>query len=227
MCLILVAWRQHAQFPLVVAANRDEFHARPAERAGFWKDQPGILAGRDLEAKGTWMGVSRSGRFAAVTNYRGGRDANAAESRGMLVTRFLLNSQHPEAFISELSKKQNSYSGFNLLVADRDELWWLSNRDGGFRRLAPGIYGLGNFFLDTPEVDEPKDRFLHATDPAPSMEPLFTVLAASKIVAPEYGTRCSTVLLVQGDGTMQFSERPFDLAGADGSTLRYEIRRSG
>ena len=227
MCLILVAWQKHPQFPLVVAANRDEFHARPAERAGFWKDQPGILAGRDLEAKGTWMGVSRAGRFAAVTNYRGGRDANAAESRGMLVMHFLLNSQHPEAFISELSKKQNSYSGFNLLAADRDELWWLSNRDGGCRRLEPGIYGLGNFFLDTPEVDEPKNRFLHAIDPAPSMEPLFTVLAASKIVAPGYGTRCSTVLLAQSDGRMQFSERPFDLAGADGSTLRYEICRSG
>lgn len=224
MCLILVAWRQHAQFPLVVAANRDEFHARPAERAGFWKDQAGILAGRDLEAKGTWMGVSRSGRFAAVTNYRGGRDPNAAESRGMLVTRFLLNARHPEAFISELSKKQISYSGFNLLVADRDELWWLSNRDGGSRRLEPGIYGLGNFFLDTPEVDEPKNRFLHAIDPAASMEPLFTVLAASKIVAPEYGTRCASVLLAGKDGRMQFAERPFDAQGNEGTTARYEFR---
>ncbi|MEK6245445.1 MAG: NRDE family protein [Pseudomonadota bacterium] len=208
----------------MVAANRDEFHARPAERAGFWKDQPGILAGRDLEAKGTWMGVSRSGRFAAVTNYRGGRDANAAESRGMLVTRFLLNSQHPEAFISELSEKQNSYSGFNLLLADREELWWLSNRDGGSRRLEPGIYGLGNFFLDTPEVDEPKNRFLHAIDPAPSMEPLFTVLAASKIVAPEYGTRCSAVLLDGIDGVVHFAERAFDAEGEDGETVRFEMQ---
>src|SRR5271169_2226818 len=129
MCLILVAWRKHAAFPLVVAANRDELHARPAARAAFWKDHPAILAGRDLEAGGTWMGVTRSGRFAAVTNYRGGRDANAVGSRGALVTNFLLQSKSPESYISELSKKKDSYSGFNLLAADGDELWWLSNRD--------------------------------------------------------------------------------------------------
>lgn len=223
MCLIVLAWRARPDFPLVVAANRDEFHVRPAERATFWKDHPSILAGRDLEAGGTWMGVSRSGRFAAVTNYRGGRDANAAESRGALVTGFLLNSQKPESFISELSKKKDNYSGFNLLLADRDELWWLSNRDGGSRRLGPGSYGLGNFFLDTPEVDEPKRRFSGAIASAPSIEPLFSVLAASKIVAPEYGTRCSTVLLGGKDGIVRFAERAFDAEGNDGETVRYEF----
>lgn len=226
MCLIVLAWRVRPDFPLIVAANRDEFHARPAERAGFWKDHPAILAGRDLEAKGTWMGVTRSGRFAAVTNYHGGRDANALESRGVLVTNFLLNSQNPETYISELSKKQNNYSGFNLLVADRDELWWLSNRDGGSRRLEPGSYGLGNFFLDTPEVDEPKRRFSRAIEPAPSVEPLLTVLAASKIVAPEYGTRCSTVLLDGTDGVVRFAERAFDADGKEGATVRFELPRS-
>jgi uncharacterized protein with NRDE domain len=138
MCLILIAWRRHPGFPLVVAANRDELHARPAAPAGFWKDHPGILAGRDLEAGGTWMGVTRSGRFAAVTNYRGGRDANAAQSRGALVTGFLLNSQDPGSCMSQIFKKKDSYSGFNLLAADGNELWWLSNRDGGSPTLAPG-----------------------------------------------------------------------------------------
>lgn len=223
MCLIVLAWRVRPDFPLIVAANRDEFHARPAERARFWNDHPAILAGRDLEAGGTWMGVSRSGRFAAVTNYRGGRDASAMESRGALVTRFLLDDLPPGKFMAKVNPK--SHSGFNLLVADRDELWWLSNRDGGSRRLDPGVYGLGNFFLDTPEVDEPKRRFRHAIEPAPSLQPLFSILAASKIVAPEYGTRCSTVLLNGADGVVRYAERAFDAAGNDGETVRFEFPR--
>src|SRR6185295_12382326 len=120
MCLIVLAWRVHPDLPLLVAANRDEFHARPAERAGFWKDHPSILAGRDLEAGGTWMGVSRTGRFAAVTNYKGGRDPNAAESRGALVTDFLLGDLNSKAFVEKTEKTKTNYSGFNLLVADRD-----------------------------------------------------------------------------------------------------------
>ena len=227
MCLIVLAWRARPDFPLIVAANRDEFHARPAARAGFWKDHPEILAGRDLEAGGTWMGVLRSGRFAAVTNYRGGRDASAMQSRGALVTRFLSSDLSSKAFITKTEKTKGGYSGFNLLVADRDELWWLSNRNGGARRLEPGFYGLGNLLLDTPEVDEPKLRFCQAIDPAPSLEPLFCILAASKIVAPEYGTRCSTVLMAHGDGGVHFAERAFGPSGAEGATLRYEFRRSG
>src|SRR5258706_10045192 len=192
MCLILIAWRKHPQFPLVVAANRDEFHARPAERAGFWKDHPSTLGGRDLEAKGTWMGVSRGGRFAAVTNYRGGRDANAKESRGALVTGFLLGSS--KAFLENMEKTKDNFSGFNLLVADREDLWWLSNRDGGSRKLEPGFYALGNLLLDTPEVIEVRSKF---EGTALAIEPQFALLATAKIVAPEYGTRCSTVLLAR------------------------------
>jgi len=224
MCLILVAWKTHRDIPLVVAANRDEFHARPAERAAFWPDHPGILAGRDLQAKGTWLGIARNGRFASVTNYRGGRDPDAAESRGFLVNAFLLSSGSPEFFILEMEKKKNSYSGFNLLVADRDELWWLSNRDGGSKRLAPGYYALGNLLLDTPEVLEVKARF--AAAPV-AIEPLFSLLATAKIVAPDYGTRCSTVVLAEDSGRMQFAERSFDAAGAEGGTLRYEFGRTG
>lgn len=215
MCLILVAWQKHLRFPLVVAANRDEFHARPSERAGFWRDQPQILAGRDLEAKGTWLGVSRSGRFAAVTNYRGGRDPEAKESRGSLVTRFLLGDS---------TGPKSGYSGFNLLTADCNELHWLSNRDGAARTLEPGFYALGNLLLDTPEVADVKARF---EGTALAIESLFGLLATAKIVAPAYGTRCSTVLLAGADGRMQFAERTFDPSGADGSTLRYEFGRAG
>lgn len=224
MCLILVAWRRHAHFPLVVAANRDEFHARPAAPASFWKDHPGILAGRDLQAHGTWLGVSRSGNFASVTNYKGGHDPSAAESRGALVTDCLLKLRNPESYFSELSKKKNSYSGFNLLAADREELWWMSNRDGQPRRLAPGFYALGNLLLDTPEVAEVKARFEGA---AIAIEPLFSLLETARILSPVYGTRCSTVLLAGADGRVQFAERVFDADGNAGATMRYEFMSIG
>lgn len=220
MCLILVGWKTHRDYSLVVAANRDEFHARPAVTAAFWPDHPQILAGRDLQARGTWLGIARNGRFASVTNYRGGHDPSAAESRGALVTGFLLSSVSSESFSSAIDKKKNSYSGFNLLLADRNELWWLSNRDGGSRRLEPGYYALGNLLLDTPEVMEVKARFQAAPV---AIEPLFSLLATAKILAPAYGTRCSTVVLAGNPGRMQFAERAFDASGADGSTLRYEF----
>lgn len=218
MCLILLAWQRHPDFPLIVAANRDEFHARPASPAAWWPDRPAILAGRDLQAKGTWLGISRSGRFASVTNYRGGHDPSAAESRGALVARFLLDGRDPEKYISHI--KPDSYSGFNLLVADRNELWWLSNRDSGARRLEPGCYALGNLLLDSPEVMEVKARFERTLA---AVEPLFSLLETAKIVAPAYGTRCSTVVIADSAGRTQFAERPFDAAGTGGSTLRYEL----
>lgn len=222
MCLIVLAWRAHPDFPLVVAANRDEFHARPAAPAEFWDDQPAILAGRDLEARGTWMGVSRGGRFAAVTNYRGAREPRAIESRGALVTRFLQESSAPGDFMKRISGSR--YSGFNLLADDGRELWWMSNRDGAPRRLEAGVYGLGNLLLESPEVEPAKERFRRAIDPAPAVEPLFSVLAPSKILGPEYGTRCATVMLRASDGGIRYAERTFDAAGADGETRQFEFR---
>jgi len=208
-----VAWKVHARFPLVVAANRDEFHGRPAARATFWEDAPDVLAGRDLQARGTWLGVSRNGRFAAVTNYRGGTEPGAAESRGALVTRYLAGVGVPE-----LALRSAAYSGFNLLAADGEELWWLSNRDGDSRRLEPGWYGLGNLLLDTPDVAEHKQRF---RDCPVAVEPLFGVLARAKIVNQRYGTRCSSVLM-RGDG-IGFAERGFGSDGSEEATLRYEF----
>lgn len=215
MCLILVAWQVHPRYALVVAANRDEFHGRPAARADFWQDRPEVLGGRDLQARGTWMAVSRSGRFAAVTNYRGGTEAAAAESRGALVTRYLAGVE-----VAELAERKAAYSGFNLLASDGDELWWLSNRDGAPRRLGPGCYGLGNLLLDAPEVEAHKRRFRECPV---SIEPLFGVLEQAKIVDGHYGTRCSSVLLL-GDET-RFAERAFGSDGSEQATLRYEFRR--
>jgi uncharacterized protein with NRDE domain len=227
MCLILLAWRaapregdaSHPAHPLVVAANRDEFHARPAAPAAFWDDRPQVLAGRDLEARGTWMGISRGGRFAAVTNFRGGTEPRAAESRGALVTGFLVNEQSPGQYIADVQGKAAAYSGFNLLVSDGNELWWMSNRDGAPRRLEPGFYGLGNALLDSPDVAPMKKRFEDALATGPAVEPLFTVLAAARIVDPAYGTRCSTVYFGR-----RYVERSFAPEGTEQETVHYELQ---
>lgn len=219
MCLIVLGWRVHPEFPLIVAANRDEFHARPASAAAFWEDHPAILAGRDLEARGTWMGVSRSRKFAAVTNYRGAKEPRAVESRGALVSKFLSNGSAPADYIEHV--KTGLYSGFNLLATDGKELWWMSNRDGTPRRLEAGIYGLGNTLLDAPEVDSIKKAFAAELSPAPAVEPLFGLLESAKIVHPEYGTRCSTILL--GGERTRYAERSFAADGSAGETLHYEF----
>lgn len=219
MCLIVLAWRVRPRFPLVVAANRDEFHSRPAAAAAFWEDRPTILAGRDLQAKGTWMGVSRSGRFAAVTNYRGAREPSAPHSRGALVTNYLADGALPAAYVADLRGHAASYSGFNLLVADRSELWWLSNRDGTPRKLEPGYYALGNLLLDSPDVQPIKAK---AADTLPAVEALFSLVAEAKIVNAQYGTRCSTVLLDNGR-EMRYAERAFKPDGTEGETRHFHF----
>jgi len=218
MCLILLAWRVPGRPPVVVAANRDEFHARPAAPAAFWEDQPSILAGRDLEARGTWMGISRGGRFAAVTNYRGGTEPRAAQSRGALVTGFLSGSETAGAYIESVTAKSGSYSGFNLIASDGAELWWMSNRDSEPRRLEAGIYGLGNLLLDSPDVEPRKRRFEDALASGVAVEPLFSVLAEARIVDPRYGTRCSTVFFGR-----RYVERSFAPDGTEQDTLHYEL----
>src|SRR5512146_1219846 len=151
MCLIVVAWKMHPDFPLVVAANRDEFHARSTATARFWDDRPEILAGRDLEGMGTWLGVTRSGKFAAVTNYRDAAPApQEAASRGLLASRYLESGEAPREFAANAGADGDAYRGFNLLAGDRAELWWVSNRGGRARRIEPGLHGLSNHLLDTP-----------------------------------------------------------------------------
>ena len=217
MCLILLAWRTQPGHALVVAANRDEYHARPTAPAALWADKPGVLAGRDLEARGTWMGVSRSGKFAAVTNYRGAHEPRAAESRGALVARFLENGDAAAAYVKAI--RPGAYSGFNLLVCDGDELWTISNRgDAVPRRLDAGVYGLGNTVMDAPEVASSKQRFCAALSAGTAVEPLFTALAEAKIVNPVYGTRCSTVSFGR-----RYAERSFSPDGSELDTLHYQF----
>jgi len=158
MCLILFAYQQHSHTPLIMAANRDEFFARPSAPAAFWPDN-NLLAGRDLEAGGTWLGVTRTGRFAAVTNVREpGVEVDNALSRGELTTHFLQGTMSPRAYLESIGPQQMRYRGFNLLVGTfsvqesqhATEMLYLSNRQGQIQTLEPGIYGLSNHLLDTP-----------------------------------------------------------------------------
>lgn len=155
MCLLIFAHRVTARYPLLVAANRDEFHARPTAPAQFWERHPHLLAGRDEEQGGTWMGATTDGRFAAITNYRDpARTAPAPRSRGELPLNYLTGPDSPGHFLEQLQSSAAQYAGFNLLLGDGEELWYFSNSDlpgnGAPQRLAPGVYGLSNARLDTP-----------------------------------------------------------------------------
>lgn len=227
MCLILVAWRCHGDYPLVVAANRDEFHVRPSAPAAFWRDNTQVLGGRDLEGMGTWLGVTRSGRFAAVTNFRGATDPKALESRGLLTRRFLEEGAAPRDYVAGIAARGSAYSGFNLLLADDRELWWYSNRGGEARALAPGIYGLGNELLDSDDVVQARARLADVLMPAPAIESLFVALAPSRLVNGPYGTRCSTAILAASQGRWRFAERSFDAEGHELATVHFEFSSGG
>lgn len=138
MCLIAVAWQAHPDYPLIVLANRDEFHARPAAPARFWAEAPQLLAGRDLSAGGTWLGVTRQGRFAALTNVREPGMRPGGRSRGLIVSAYLQGDARAEAYAADVTAEGGEYSGFNLLASDGDSLWWTSNRGAGPQRLDPG-----------------------------------------------------------------------------------------
>lgn len=151
MCLIGIAWKAHPDFPLIVAANRDEFHARATAPSGWWEAAPQLLAGRDLQSGGTWMGVTRGGRFAALTNFRGaGQVDPGAPSRGELVSAFLDAADLPAHYLAALDTDAARFNGFNLLAGTPEQLWYYGNRGGALRQLPTGIYGLSNALLDTP-----------------------------------------------------------------------------
>ena len=150
MCLVVVAWRAHPRLPLVLAGNRDEFHARPAAPAGWWQDRPELLAGRDLEAGGTWLGVSRQGRFGVVTNYREGSPRSGELSRGLLLTDWLAAGGGTADFAARLGAEEQRYAGFNLLYGDRRSLRYHTNRQAVSEGLEPGLHGVSNALLDTP-----------------------------------------------------------------------------
>lgn len=189
MCLLVLAWRAHPRYRLIVAANRDEFHVRPTAPMAVWQDAPTILAGRDLSAQGSWLAVDRQRRFGIVTNFR---DAQArrpdAPSRGGLIPEWLRQALTPATYLGGIEPNAHRYAGFNLLLNDADSLWYASNRAPKFSAsLAPGVYGLSNLLLDTPwpkltRVREEFERWLAApaaatATPHGASEPLFAMLA--------------------------------------------------
>jgi uncharacterized protein with NRDE domain len=203
MCLVLLVWRMHPQYPCLVAANRDEFHARPTAAAEWWPDRPQILAGRDLEAGGTWLGITRSGRFAALTNYRDPqrRRAQPADadpdaltpSRGTLVTSLLDSTAGVPEGLAYLHGLRADFNPFNMIFSDGERLGIYESAAGAGRELGPGIYGLSNHLLDTPwpKVENAKTRLasalLELTDTAPLLELLRDDLPASDERLPQTG----------------------------------------
>ncbi|MCC7198713.1 MAG: NRDE family protein [Gammaproteobacteria bacterium] len=253
MCLIAFAWRAHPRYPLLLVGNRDEFHARPTASLDWWSDAPDIAGGRDLAAGGTWLAISRNGRFGALTNFR---DPAAARpqgpSRGELVPAFLRGDQAPIDAAREAATRGGLYSGFNLLLCDGRTMAYASNcPEAHASELAPGVYGLSNHRLDTPwpKLDLARTTLaqLLAAD-HPDADGIFEVvsdraqapdhvlpdtgvglaleqlLSAQFIVSPAYGTRSSTLLMLRDDGEVVLSERSYGPAGTE--TGRRELRFS-
>ena len=254
MCLLVLAWRAHPRYRLVVAANRDEFHQRPTAPLAKWPLPGDILAGRDLRANGTWLGLDHRRHFGVITNFRELQLPRPdAPSRGALIPRFLHEESGAQTFLTQLEAQATGYSGFNLLLTDRDSLWYASNRAPGFARaLSPGVYGLSNQFLDTPwpKLRRVRQRFeTWLSDPANgSPAGLFTllddraratpdeelpqtglepewerVLSAPFVLNPDYGTRCSTVLLLEPSGAGYLAERRFDPEGRQTGETVFEL----
>jgi uncharacterized protein with NRDE domain len=255
MCLVVLAHRMHPHYRLVVAANRDEFHARDSAALGWWSDRPGILAGRDLVAGGTWFGVADNGRFAVVTNFREFERSVGADapSRGGLVPGFLSDTRAAADHLAAIGPDAARYAGYSLLADDGTSLWYASNRGTGDRtELGPGVYGLANDRLDQPwpkvvasrarleralarEALDTTELFDLLADREPAADvdagpldvELARALSATFVRHPRYGTRCSTVLLAGRDGRTVVAERRYDAEGRLTGATRHEFLARG
>ncbi len=255
MCLIIFAYRSHPDYRLVLAANRDEFYDRPTQPADFWEDAPDILAGRDLKAGGTWMGITKTGRLAAITNYREtGSTVEGAPSRGDLVKNYLAGNSAPYDYLKTVQDKGQIYNGFNLIIGDEKDLLYYANRDGSIRDVKPGVHGLSNHLLDTPwpKVNKgvrklhslmiekkgfsPEDIFKTLADRSTPLDEELPdtgvglewerILSPMFIASNTYGTRCSSILLWKYTDEITFMERTFGRQdGKTGTTLRCQTFR--
>lgn len=242
MCLLLLAWRAHPAYPLVLAANRDEFHARPTRSVHYWETAPHVLAGRDLRAGGTWLGVSRSGRIASISNFREPLAVSSeVHSRGRLVADYLCRHRPARVYLEELQPSASQYPPFNLLLGDLQGLYYFSNRGGAPQAVTQGVHGLSNHLLDTPWPKVVRGRqglsqVLGRPGPL-DLEAIFTILAdrsvpsdgelpdtgigldLERMLAPifiagtDYGTRSSTVMALDQDGRLEVVERVFGPGG--------------
>ncbi|HEY0745652.1 MAG TPA: NRDE family protein [Steroidobacteraceae bacterium] len=252
MCLILVAWRTDARFPCVIAANRDELHARPTAAAHWWSSQPPMLAGKDLMAGGTWLGINRTGRFAALTNYRDPEQRRVGTpSRGALVTSILESNDTVQQTLDHLREVSGAYNGFNLIFSDAQRLAVFESVVGAGRELGPGLYGLSNHLLDTPwpKVRTAKSRLSAALSGLENTEAALTLLrdeavapddelprtgvslewerllSSAFIRSPDYGTRCSTLVRIDRRRRAWFDEWTWDARGlpAGSASFQFEL----
>ncbi|MBL4607175.1 MAG: NRDE family protein [Pseudomonadales bacterium] len=235
MCLILFSYKSHRDFPLIMLANRDEMYSRPTRPLHWWGDEASILAGKDEQEGGTWLGVTETGRFAALTNFRETGLRLGVKSRGHLTTAFLSGNQSPQQFLQDVDRTHQLYNGFNLLVGDKQGLYYYSNRERRIRELTPGFYGLSNHLLNSPwpkvtdGLAELKTRTEHEPDPAS----LFALLrndtssddarlpntgvglSAERMLSPlfiksnVYGTRSSCLVMLNKQGRLRFIERRY------------------
>ena len=248
MCLILMAYRYHPRYPLLIAANRDEFYDRPTAPLACWEDIPQIVAGRDLKEGGAWMGIDRTGRFAAITNYRDpSRVLKDAPSRGHLVSDFLRSAEPARIYLDRLAPKASAYNGFNLVLGDAGGLFYYSNRGDEVQTLVPGLYGLSNHLLDTPwpklERGRRALRQLLDSRPDPTPDEMLELLTDRTLApdsdlphtgvplewerwlspifidAPGYGTRSSTALRVDANGRAWLVEATW----ADGNRREFQL----
>ena len=258
MCLILFSYKLHADYQLILAANRDEFYERPTASLEYWPDHPDVLAGRDLKSNGTWLGVTRSGRLAAVTNYREpASHRENAPSRGILIRDFLIGNSSPERYLKAVSKKRKSYNGFNFIAGDPSGLYYYSSRAARVRQLQPGLYGISNHLIDTawPKIQRGKDLLqgqlsgrekidiekiwnILSDRSQPSDEELpdtgvgldwERILSPLFIISPDYGTRSSSVVLIDKSGRVTIQERTFSYTGneiKEGETRKYSFMMS-
>ena len=245
MCLLLIAFKVHPDYKLIIAANRDEFYDRPASPAAFWKDYPDILAGRDIKAGGTWLGITRNGRIAAITNYRKGLEQKTnAPSRGDLTKDFLVSEIAPEEYGEMLRQKGHLYNGFNLVFGTPDKLYYYSNVGDSPLEIKEGIYGLSNCLLDTPwpKVEQSKFHLKSILKENPADVRLMELLSNSEVYrdellpdtgigldlerhlsaifieTPVYGTRASTVIKISNNSEVSFLEKSFGREGFAGES---------
>jgi uncharacterized protein with NRDE domain len=252
MCLIFLSVKQHPTYKLIVAANRDEFYQRKTAPAHFWEDEPHIVGGRDLEANGTWMAMSRNGKISMVTNYRDLKNLKEqAPSRGQLVSDYLANGDEPNQYLEKISVNASAYNGFNLIVGNPDALYYFSNYKSSIEKIDTGIHGLSNHLLNTPwpkveqGISEMKRALMQEKISSTVLFDLLRnetiapdeklpdtgvglererMLSSMFIKSPNYGTRCSTIVLVDQRNEVSYTERVYDLQTFDYTRRSFQFQ---
>lgn len=236
MCLILLGYQVSEKYPLILAANRDEFYRRPTAPMHFWETDPIILAGKDLEQGGTWFGINKKGTFAGLTNYRDTKALRPdAISRGEIIIDYLTSSIDTASYFKTFNRSADMYNGFNLLFGTKDALYWYSNRKKAMEKIPPGIHGLSNHFLNTPwpKIESGKNALEKIINSNITQDALFSMLTDQnrpkdealpdtgvgieweRLLSPlfiqdtSYGTRSSTVMLIDKTGHIEITERTY------------------